>query len=137
MMNRHVRLIFTPSRYERILPAVGWTLLIAVLNSIPGNHYPEVNIRFADKWVHTILYIPIGLLYARMFLNGMKGHSRAVLISVLAGISLGALDELHQQWIPLRSCSLSDWIVDVISVTAGVMAFYAIWRSNSRTTAEI
>lgn len=111
----------------RYLPAVLWTLLILTLNSIPGDEYPRVRFPHADKLVHAMMYFPVGLLYARAVLLG-QGSRGTIVAAIFAGAAMGALDELHQIWIPHRGCSLADWVVDCVSVAGGALVAKAAFK---------
>lgn len=76
----------------------------------------------SDKIVHFVMYVPLGFLLQRS-LPGGAWQGRQVMLSTLYGALYGASDELHQLLVPMRSCSLGDWIVDVVAVAAGAVAF--------------
>jgi len=44
------------------------------------------------------------------------------LFTILIVAAYAAFDELHQLFIPGRSCDIKDWIADMIGVTIGVVA---------------
>jgi VanZ family protein len=128
-MQQALRFVFQPrTRVEAIVPALLWAVMLFVLSSIPGNKYPEVGWRFADKYVHVLLYLPFGILLARWLGQTWNGMA-----AIAAGWFYGATDEFHQLWTPLRSCSLSDWITDAIAVCLGVVLLLAITRRLAPT----
>jgi VanZ family protein len=88
---------------------------------VPGTKYPDVEVRFADKYVHFLLYTPFGLLLGRWIGEYWYG-----IAAVLAGWFYGATDEIHQRWVPKRSCDIHDWMVDALAVIAGVMLFHLV-----------
>jgi VanZ family protein len=111
-----------PDRFTyRYLPAIVWGATIFVLSSIPGDTYPDVDVPFADKWVHLVLYAPFGWLLARAVSAGEKrSPARGAFVAVAIGLLFAASDELHQLWVTNRTCSLADWIVDSVGVALGV-----------------
>jgi VanZ family protein len=81
-----------------------------------GTHLPPTGVggpSFSDKWAHFngYLLLTIGTLHPR--------HYFAVW---LAGVVYGAFDEWTQ--IPVgRTCDMSDWAVDVLGVTGGIVVY--------------
>lgn len=135
-------LLETSSRRAlRFGPAIAWTVTIFVLSSIPGDRYPHIDVRFADKWAHAGVYAILGYLYARAAQNPDSHRFTLYQFAAAwgAGILYGALDELHQLLIPRRSCSLSDWIVDIIFVAigAGLWVLRGWIRSRQRVSAGV
>jgi VanZ family protein len=118
-------LFFPQTRRGRRLPAFAWAGIILILSSVPGDRYPEVNVPYADKWVHALLYVTAGFLFARAFHPERPLKVRFIL-PVLAGGAFGAFDELHQLLIPRRSCTMGDLIVDAVGVAAGT----GIWLAT-------
>jgi VanZ family protein len=136
-MLRTLSLFLLPARppLARYGPAVLWAALIFISSSIPGDQYPRVEFRFADKWVHLLLYVPLGWLIARALIIEFAGKASVVRLSVLAGLAgvlYGALDEIHQLWVPRRQCSGADWAVDCVAVAIGVALWCLIMRKKLR-----
>lgn len=52
----------------------------------------------------------------------------AVVIASLYGVS----DEIHQIFVPMRSCDPLDWLVDTIAALLAVVLFALIYRLRSR-----
>lgn len=109
--------------WARFGPAVAWAVLIFILSSIPGDKYPEVDVPNADKWVHAVLYFPVGWLFARAACctreAGRPEWIVALFAAVLTGVAFGYSDEVHQLWVPNRSYDLLDFAVDSIGVFLG------------------
>lgn len=94
-----------------------WTALISILSSIPGSDLPDVPFAGFDKVAHLGLYLVLGFLWA----SAVKSK---FLLTILLGASYGALDEVHQIFVPLRTFSVFDILFDGIGVVCGV----SIWR---------
>jgi VanZ family protein len=129
----------------RYLPAVVWAGLIFTLSSFSGDRYPRIDIRFADKGMHALLFLPLGWFLARACAaagtkEGIRFWSSSLLVAIVIGIIYGATDEIHQIWVPQRVCSFADWTVDSISVVIGawawVMAVRLLDRLSSRASAR-
>ena len=112
---------------QRWLPPLLWAAFILILTSIPGSHLPVLPLRNIDKFVHLSIYGVLGWLTARAWSNGSRIPATALAVVVLLSC-FGALDEWHQQFIPLRSTDLLDWSADTIGATIGVVLATAIGR---------
>ncbi|MGE5413816.1 MAG: VanZ family protein [Syntrophomonadaceae bacterium] len=112
-------------RRARLL-AVAWGLFLFALTSWPSP--PEVpvvsQIPNFDKLVHATLYGVEGfLLYFAIRWKGPARFSwrRALLVGVIMA-GWGTLDEIHQLWIPGRSCEVADAVTDAIAGFLGGVA---------------
>jgi VanZ family protein len=127
--------ILPPDRFSlRYAPAIGWALLIFIMSSIPGDKYPEVNVRFADKWVHLLLYSPIGWLFVRAAAGEKRPthFSPVPILAFISGALWGASDEIHQIWVRNRSCDVRDWMVDIVGIALGVAVWLLMARDANR-----
>ena len=108
-------------KYLVYLPLVLYWLLILTLTSLPGADVPNIHIN--DKIEHMLAYGGLGFL-----LNlSLRIQNKFTFIknypawfSILIVSAYGALDELHQLFIPDRSCDILDWSADTIGVIIGV-----------------
>jgi VanZ family protein len=111
---------------RRWAPVVLWLAVQLLLTSLPGNDLPDVRLPLHFDWVvHAGMYGTQGVLLARACMMGMLFSERPmqrVLMLVAALSALGALDELHQLFIPGRSAEVMDWVMDTIGGAAGVAA---------------
>lgn len=97
-------------------------LLILVLTSLPGKDLP--NVEMSDKVEHLLAFGGLGFL-----LNlSLRIQDKFTLVkkypawsTILIVSAYAALDELHQIYIPDRSCDILDWTADTIGVTIGVI----------------
>jgi Predicted integral membrane protein len=108
-------------KYLVYLPLILYWLLILTLTSLPGVDVP--NIQINDKIEHILAYGGLGFL-----LNlSLRIQNKFTIVkkypawfTVLIVSSYGALDELHQLFIPGRSCDILDWTADTVGVIIGV-----------------
>jgi VanZ family protein len=108
-------------KYLVYLPLILYWLLILTLTSLPGVDVP--NIHLNDKIEHLLAYGGLGFL-----LNlSLRIQNKFTIVkkypawfSVLIVSAYGALDELHQLFIPGRSCDILDWTADTVGVIIGV-----------------
>ncbi|OGP19180.1 MAG: hypothetical protein A2X91_03915 [Deltaproteobacteria bacterium GWB2_65_81] len=105
---------------ERLYLAMlaGWVLLTLTLTSIPN---PEFAPSFpgADTLAHFGFYGVAGFLFVLWRRESGRGAAAAVLSAAVFAALLGAVDEVHQRWIPGRSAELLDWVADFAGGTAG------------------
>jgi len=105
---------------ERLYLAMlaGWVLLTFTLTSIPN---PEFGPTFtgADMIAHFAFYGVAGFLFALWRRESGQGAAAAALSAAIFAALLGAVDEVHQRWIPGRSMELLDWVADFAGGTAG------------------
>ncbi len=94
-----------------------WAAAILVMTSWPSpGGIPDVT--GLDKVAHFSVYAILGTLVARALLP-----TRALPVLTIAFIGIatfGALDELHQNWIPGRDASVADWIADISGALVGL-----------------
>jgi len=100
-----------------------WVGLTFLLTSIPYLEVPE-GISFWDKGAHVAFYGVTGFLCALWRRESGRPVKRAVLYAVLFVLSVGAVDEIHQHWIPGRSADLLDWVADTLG--GGIGAWCAL-----------
>ena len=94
-----------------------------------------------DKLVHFGLYAGEGfLIYLAVRWPGRAGFSLArVLVIVGAMAVFGTVDEVHQTWIPGRSCDPADALADSVGAGAGAVVASAAsgWLSRKRAVAAV
>ena len=99
----------------RVLPAVAWaagTWWLSSLSSPPGAGM--VDLPFADKIAH------FGLFTVQAALLRVAGASFGAAVRFTA--ALGALDELHQAFVPGRYPDLTDLAADIAGAVLGAAA---------------
>ena len=78
---------------------------------------------------HEVDVSPIGhfveyFIFGILLLNALRFHmslSRAVFFAIIIGSTYGVTDEIHQYFVPERSCDPMDWLVDTIAVALGAL----------------
>ncbi len=111
------------------LPALLWAAFLFVLSAVPGAAYPTTDIRYADKMVHTGVYLVLGALCGRAFVLGTKYRGvRALALGAGVASLYGISDELHQLFVPGRSADWHDAAADLFGAVIGVSLWAAISR---------
>jgi VanZ family protein len=96
------------------------------LSSIPGEELPPLNFTFSDKFAHLTVYTLLGMLIALregfgsfVITGGVKAWTRAGWIAPAIGVLYGAMDELHQYFVPNREMDIWDFVADLVGVALG------------------
>ncbi len=80
----------------------------------------------ADKVVHFVCF---GVLCMWLcFACRTKTFSKIWIPSLITSL-YGIIDELHQSFVPGRSCSIFDWIADTTGAVSGALVFIAFLRT--------
>jgi VanZ family protein len=101
---------------------LAYAALILLVSSIPGASIPG-SFPYVDKVAHLLEYSLFGLLTGRAIRFTWTGDGRIVMTLAAVGIgaTMGFLDELYQSTVPGRHSDPSDWLVDILAVTAAVV----------------
>lgn len=116
-------------------PAIAYMLLIWALSSIPIQmDFSLVPLR--DKGVHFLEYGTLSVLLTHA-LRATLTKRGALLIwasAALCTILWGALDEIHQAFVPGRSSDVGDLIADACGAAAGALVYLLYRRQRDRAT---
>lgn len=95
---------------------------------------PEMPGGLPYSFGHFLGYFLLGALALRAFAGARwKAVTAAAAVRALALSSFyGATDEAHQSFVPGRTASLEDWLVDVAGALAAVLSGLAIARTAGR-----
>jgi len=107
----------------------GGVVIEQLITSLPG---PDVPVTLGHPWdwcIHAGMYAGLSFLIVRA--ATISGWRRLHLLWVGLGLSAwGALDEVHQLFIPGRDASASDWAFDTMGIVAGLLL--GSWLMASR-----
>ena len=88
------------------------------------------------KWAHVLLFAVQGGLCCRAWrMNGLRGWALP-LAAVGLCAALGALDEVHQIFVPERSALVIDAVIDTLSAGAGIVFYLSVRRAITRKRAR-
>lgn len=110
------------SRFLPWIPAAAVMSAAFILSSIPGSGIPHL-FSFQDIALHAIIYAALGFFVHPALRSSLPGLTRwqafflALFFCVLYGIS----DEFHQSFVPGRTASLFDVMVDSAGGLSGVL----------------
>lgn len=85
-----------------------------------------------DKLAHAAAYALLGLLLTRAFFKTWprQGILRMAMLGVVVASVYGALDELHQTFVPGRHASLGDVAADCVGAMLGACFYLVLIRSR-------
>ncbi|MEJ2720657.1 MAG: VanZ family protein [bacterium] len=106
---------------RRLLPVCVYLVLIFAASSIPSLSPPGPDFVSKDKVAHVLEYSVLGVLLFR----GAGGSPRPSRVATFAflfaiGVTVAAVDEIYQSFIPGRMMSVYDWFADVSGIAVGV-----------------
>jgi len=104
------------------LPAVLIIAFIWMLSSQSRLPVPE-GVFGIDKVLHFIAYVALAAAVGLWFSKKIwaKKPMLSFLICVAAASAYGAVDEIHQYFVPGRSCDIFDWIADTLGAATGAV----------------
>ncbi|MBS1494437.1 MAG: VanZ family protein [Bacteroidetes bacterium] len=96
---------------------LGYIIAIFIESSLHGDDFPKIDITLIDKYVHFIIYFGLCLLFFYSLNNQTKFtklHEYPLVFALIFTSLYGVTDELHQYFVPGRSCDILDWTADTI-----------------------
>jgi VanZ family protein len=108
----------------RIVPIIVYVGLIFFFSSRQNLHAPGPEFEAKDKVAHFLEYCILGiLLFKGIGWSASRDKVANLLFLFAVGVSVAALDELFQSYIPGRTMSLLDWMADAAGIAVGVGLF--------------
>ena len=120
----------------KILTLIMYVLLIFYVSSRSHIYPPGPEFEFKDKLAHFAEYFVLGLLlFGGIGWTVSRSKVGTFLFLFAVGVSVAALDELLQSYVPQRKMDLFDWFADAVGVAAGVAMGIAIGLAAKRRKA--
>lgn len=123
-------------KFMRFIPSFLYLSLIWFLSSKPA----LVNIGGFDKTVHFLEYGFLGFLLSYGFELKQNTFLKIAFYCISLGFLAGVVDELHQYFVPERSCDVFDALADLAGSTIGVVCYFVMFLLlsyvNNRNTGE-
>jgi len=116
-------------KYLIYLPLIIYWIAIFIATSIPGEVLPETGV--GDKLEHLVAYFILSIFLSLLFLfqNRYSTLKEYFLLSAfLISFLYGSIDEIHQLFIPGRSCDILDLTADTIGVLAGIILVWSLMK---------
>ena len=108
-------------------PLLFYWILLLTATSLPAADLPSIGT--IDKVNHLVAYFGLSVLLNLCLLFQLKYvtlYKKAFLLAFLIVILYGALDELHQMFIPGRSAEVLDWTADAVGALLGVILVFKL-----------
>jgi VanZ family protein len=109
------------------LPAPAVAALIWILSSQSVLPQPR-GIPDLDKVSHFAVYAVLAAALSLWFPGEKRGRLRVFMLIACIASVYGIIDEIHQYFVPGRTCSPWDWIADALGAAAGAGAVLAAGR---------
>ena len=103
------------------LPLALYWIILFTATTLPGNQLPDLHL--SDKIEHFSAFFILAVLLNLALIFQRKSFvlfKYAALVTIVITLSYGAIDELHQIFIPGRSADIRDWLADSTGVILGV-----------------
>lgn len=115
------------------LPPIGWAGIIFYLSS-RSSMPVEPPFPGFDKLAHMFEYGVLCILLARAIQPGKMGSitGRTLVLAILASFLYGVSDEIHQAFVPMRSCDVFDALFDLLGagLGAGLLSLIRLFRQT-------
>lgn len=117
-------LLYAEHRHRRAMHAAALIIFagIVIAGSVPGAR-AEVGEFASGIVLHSLAYAGLATLW---FLGSTGSTRQRALKAVLAIALMGAFDEGVQHFLPYRSGTVHDWLVDVSAATVAATALAAL-----------
>jgi len=116
----------------RVLLLILYVLLIFFVSSRPYLQAPGPNFKMKDKLAHAVEYTILGaLLFGNIRFRVSRSRLTTFLFLFAIGVSVGALDEMFQGYIPGRRTDITDWLADAFGVATGILVLMFVTRRAS------
>ena len=116
-------------------PAIIWALTLFMLSSIPKLSSPFHLSKWDDKLNHIVAYAILGALMLRALTAPPSLPAKRELgLASFLSIGYGAIDEIHQYFVPGRFSEVMDMMADAIGTLIGVGLYFwfCLRRAPSR-----
>ena len=120
-------------RFLCALPLALYSLWIIYLSSLSAPNIPDFGFSWQDKVIHAGAYFVYGIVLQLFLAQTLRISKRInyILLFILFGCLFGASDEIHQSFVPGRTCDFFDWIADTTGLLLSLTTVLFISRLRS------
>jgi VanZ family protein len=121
-----------------IIPAPLAAVLIFIVSSIETVQLPDLGFEMEDKLFHALAYFIFGISISLFVPPILKNVStkKILLTTFLIGIIYAGSDEIHQYFVPGRTCDVFDWLSDVAGIALSLTCYKLVHRIVQRILGE-
>lgn len=116
------------------IPLIVYWITLFILTTIPADNVPQL-FENQDKYEHFIAYCGLAILLSLALYFQKRSiliSSKAFLFALLFILAYGAVDELHQLFVPGRYCDFYDWLADSSGGILGIGIVFLFVRKISK-----
>ena len=116
------------------IPLTVYWITLFILTTIPADNVPQL-FENQDKYEHFIAYCVLAILLSLALYFQKRSiliSSKAFLFALLFILAYGAVDELHQIFVPGRYCDFYDWLADSSGGIMGIGIVFLFVRKISK-----
>ena len=84
------------------------------------------------KLAHFSIYTVVGLLMMSLMNTYKLKQSKRIWISLIVGVLYASSDEIHQYFVPGRSCEFGDVCIDLCGAMRGILSVYVVYLINRK-----
>lgn len=88
------------------------------------------------KLAHFTLYFILGILFYNLIKSYIKNNKKRIIVSLLFCLLYACSDEIHQIFIPGRSCEIRDVFIDSIGSFMGIILIYIFLKRKDEKDEE-
>lgn len=106
-----------------LIPVIGISLAIILLSNQATFDLPVWNIIGFDKVAHISAFLAYGLCVQFAY-NGLSENplkNKIILYTILISALFGASDEIHQYFVPGRTCDIFDFLADITGASISLL----------------
>jgi VanZ family protein len=114
--------------------ALFYALLIFAVSAIPSLSAPPLGIVLEDKIIHFFEFGVFSfLLFLAFYHSGSEFVKRHVfLLSSAVGVVYALSDELHQKFVPGRTCEFLDFVADFLGIALVQLGIWIYLKSRNK-----
>ena len=104
------------------VPLIIYWLILITATSLPVERLPSIG--FNDKISHFIAYFSLSVLVNLTLIYQRKSRllfEKAPIATIIICLFYGALDEVHQMFVPGRFAETLDWVADASGTIMAVL----------------
>ncbi len=116
------------------IPLIVYWITLFILTTIPADNVPRL-FENQDKYEHFIAYCGLAILLSLTLYfqrSSILISSKAFLFALLFILAYGAVDELHQLFVPGRYCDFYDWLADSSGGILGIGIVFLFVKKISK-----
>lgn len=98
--------------------------IVNILSNIFNSNNIEILSLIVRKLAHFIEYTILGILVYNLIYSYNKKIYLSIIICIIYSIS----DEVHQLFVPGRSCQITDILIDSTGSVTGIILLYILYR---------